>query len=135
GQDDVARQLRAAADAIRDGELRETIEWSRNLTQPQAPPELIDEMERRIERGIGDVRDRLDQAREALAVGERAEDAEEAVERAAALARGVESLEALAREASESEAKAGSGAEAGDGSGTGRGAEAETGRGAETEPG
>jgi hypothetical protein len=92
-----SRQLRAAADAIRDGELREMIEWSRNLTQPSAPRELIDQIEERIAQAIEQVGVELDGARTAL--GERAEGAraQDAIERARDLARGVESLAEQAR--------------------------------------
>ena len=98
-----ARELRAAASEIRDQQLREMLEWSRNLTHPQATPEQIERMEQQIAQGIDDVRERLDSARAALAAGERADDAERAIERAASLARGLESLQAQA----EAEAEAG----------------------------
>ena len=108
GQGDAARQLRGAADAIRDGELREMVEWSRNLTQPQAPPELIDEMEQRIAGGIDDVRERLDDARTALGETQAQDQAESAIERARDLARGVESLaEEAARAAADPQTGAG----------------------------
>ncbi|HEU5208657.1 MAG TPA: DUF4175 family protein [Longimicrobiales bacterium] len=91
-----ARQLRAAAGAIRDQQLREMLEWSRNLTQPQAPPEQVERMEQQIAAGIEKVRERLDSAQVALASGQQAEDAQRAIERAAELARGLESLQAQA---------------------------------------
>lgn len=106
-ENDASRQLRAAADAIRDGELREMIEWSRNLTQPNAPRELIDQIEERIGEGIAGVRERMDDARTAL--GERAADdrAAEAIEQARDLARGVESLAEQARQQAEENAQPG----------------------------
>src|SRR5690554_613850 len=98
-----ARQLRAAAGAIRDQQLREMVEWSRNLTHPQAPPEQVERMEQQIAAGIDEVRERLDSARVALAAGAQADDAQRAVERAAELARGLESLQAQAEARAEAD--------------------------------
>ncbi len=82
------------------------VEWSRNLTQPQAPPELIDEMEQRIAGGIEDVRQRLDDARTALRESREQTGAQNTVERAAELARALETLEAQASAAAEEERSA-----------------------------
>ncbi len=131
-QNDASQELRSAADAIRDGELREMVEWSRNLTQPQAPPELIEEMEQRIAQGIEAVGERLDAARTALEETRADAGAEDAVERAAELARGLESLEVQARGAAEARENAGDqeGQEGeGGGEGAGRGEGSEQGQG------
>ncbi len=100
-QHEAARQMRAAAGAIREQQLREMVEWSRNLTDPRAMPEQVERMEQQIARGIGQVRERLDSAQAALAARAAGEQSADMVERAGSLARGLESLQAEAEAAAE----------------------------------
>jgi len=90
-QPDAAGRLQGAADAIRDGQLRERLRFSRDVARGGRSAEYARNLEEQIGSTLDDVRRRVDAA--AGAVREPSERAgNQAVERARELARGVESM-------------------------------------------
>jgi hypothetical protein len=87
---EAARRMQGAADAIRDGQVRERIRFSRDLVR-RGSPEYARNLEQQIAATLDDVRRRVDGA--ATAAGPSPERAgSQSVARARALARGVASL-------------------------------------------
>ena len=97
-QQEASRQMRAAADSIRTEQLKEMILWSRNLTAPSAPRELIDRTEGEIGRQLDQLEERVAEAARALEQGGEQRSAEDALEQARDLVRSLESLGERANE-------------------------------------
>jgi hypothetical protein len=89
---DAARGLQEAGDAIREGQLRERIQWSRNFAVASEPSELASSTERQIGEQLDDVRQRVAQAVGSLGSGGDRR-ADETLDRLRRLARGLESMQ------------------------------------------
>jgi hypothetical protein len=89
-QPEAARRMQGAADAIREGQLRERLRFSREVAR-RGSPEYARNLEQQIAAALDDVRQRVDSAATAVrAPAGRA--GSQAVDRARELARGVESM-------------------------------------------
>jgi hypothetical protein len=86
-----SRKMAEAAGAIRDNRLRDRIRYSQNLVS-RGNEKSIADAEGDISRGIEEMRDRLEEAQQALGQGAPGDRREQAVDRAQRLARGAESL-------------------------------------------
>jgi hypothetical protein len=89
-QPEAARRMQGAADAIREGQLRERLRFSRDVAA-RGSPEYARNLEEQIGATLDDVRQRVDGAAQAVRTpAERT--GNQAVQRARELARGVESM-------------------------------------------
>ena len=88
-----SRKMAEAASSIRDNRLADKLRFSQNLVNRGASPTVYNAAENDIAAGIEEVRERLNEAANALGQSENANRMETALERAQRLARAVESMQ------------------------------------------
>ena len=104
-QRDASRRLQQAADAIRDSNLKEMQSFSRNLMRDRASPDMVRQFENRMDTAMDSV---VDQVRGAVGAFTQSDDQRVAqgLERAADLARGLESMRERTQQQQEQQARA-----------------------------
>ena len=98
---EASRKMAEAAGSIRDNRLADKVRYSRNLVTRGASQQAYQATENDIASGIGELRERLEEAAAAIGQADNADRMETALERARRLARGLDSLQERTRERAE----------------------------------